>query len=107
MFTFTLTLIAAQNSERGLICTHPHNHHRCRHPTMHKADYAAITQAVAVLAQSPDDQNTELIREALQIIDEAFDSTWGYACQSDCPLTHAERSLDKTTSLYCLSELYR
>ncbi|OJT01903.1 FAD synthase [Trametes pubescens] len=43
---------------------------------MHKADYAAIAQAVYASAHSQDDQLAGPVREALQVIDEAFD-TWG------------------------------
>lgn len=65
-------------SERAPFSTRLHDHDRCHHHTMHKADYAAIAQAVYASAQSPDDQLAGPVREALQVIDEAFD-TWGYA----------------------------
>ncbi len=66
-------------SERAFFSTRPHHHDRCHHhAAMHKADYAAIAQAVYASAHSQDDQLAGPVREALQVIDEAFD-TWGYA----------------------------
>ena len=50
---------------------------------MQEADYAAIAQAVYAFAER-DDPLAKLVKEALHVIDEAFD-TWGCVNHLDPP----------------------
>ena len=64
---------------------------------MAKVDYASIAHDVYAFA-STDDAFALLVKETLQVIDDAFD-TWGYVISSTRKLRHSSRTPGKSTYL--------